>query len=278
MLSSASLNRRLAGRIPALATVLFALLAGSASANQYTSMLAAGASSIASNSGAGVAAGATFASRAWSAPAGVTFGGFSYSSATFGSSDNDSTGGLSVGFTGSGTSAPNGDDLNFPYTQDCSITEHDTPRVWVATGGTVGLTSPASSACSHSDGSGGTYTNDEVDSAAGTTVGNYTFQTLALRGWCARDAACSSNDTAAATVNDLSAVFSDSYSAPSSSLLYWLNGVNSSSWYQTSHNAPSMAFNALDPGGVCYLAVRLTGASTVTSASLVAAPPTAVNN
>ena len=64
----------------------------------------------------------------WSAPAGTQFAGFAYTNGAFTAQEQDLLA-CPSGSRGRGGSAPA--DLNFPGTDDCSITEQDAPREWV---------------------------------------------------------------------------------------------------------------------------------------------------
>lgn len=102
-------------------TLVAALEPGAAAANQYTGMLQSGTVSMA-NPGTNitgwgygntisstvdpVSSNSTFANDSWAAPSGTQFGGFAYTAAWFESITADPTGALSIGFVGSGGSAP----------------------------------------------------------------------------------------------------------------------------------------------------------------------------
>ena len=269
-------GRRAAIRICALVCALAGpvivggLTAGAAWANQYTGMLDAGTLSMA-NPGTDitgwqgytsdtidpVSANSTFANDSWTAPSGTQFAGFAYTAAWFESLTIDPTGALSIGFVGSGGNTPT--DLNFPWTNDCSVTEQDSPRVWARNGAQAGATSGYSPACSTSGNNGGwNYNNAELESLAPSVNPQVSYSTLSLRGWCARDNTCNGNDIAAAQVVNLSAEVNDPNNQPTGSG-GWTTQVSSSSWYQTDTNAPTFQVGASDPGGVCAVGLEFSG-------------------
>ena len=121
---------------------------------------------------------------------GVQFHGFAYTAATFGASNDDTTGGLSAGFKGSGGSAPS--DLNFPWTIDCSISEatprHGSTPADRSLSTTTGHAGVAPGACNTSGNlSGWDFTNAEVESTTPGVNPATDYQTLTLSIWCARD-------------------------------------------------------------------------------------------
>jgi hypothetical protein len=250
--------------------VLAAALAPAAAlANPYNGMLYAG-TDTAQASGSVYAANSPVTGQSWSAPSGVQFGGFAYTSASFNAANEDDTGGLSSGFTGSGGSAPT--DLNFPWTRDCSISE-SAPRIWIANGAPVARDSTgpggvAPGACNTSGNHAGwNYVNAEAESTDPSSDPQSDYQTLKLWIWCARDGDCSSGDAANYSVTNLSGNFQDSYNQPSASAS-WNAPVDSGAWYQTQTGALGVDYSAHDPAGVCSLSVQLAGAASVGSGSL----------
>lgn len=245
-----------------------------AQANPYNGMLQSGTVQGAA-SGSVYAANSPVTGQSWTAPSGVQFGGFAYTSASFNVANEDDTGGLSSGFTGSGGSAPT--DLNFPWTRDCSVSE-SAPRVWIANGAPVARDSTgpggvAPGACNTTGNtSGWNYVNAEAESTDPASNPQSDYQTLKLWIWCARDGDCSSGDAANYSVTNLSGNFQDSYSQPSASAS-WGASVNGSAWYQTQTGALGVNYSAHDPAGVCSLAVQLQGAASVSSGSLGNANP-----
>ncbi len=205
--------------------------AGSAWGNEYSGMLKSGTLSMAnpgtsitgwgygntsSSTDDPVSANATFANDSWTAPSGTQFEGFAYTAAWFESITADPTGALSIGFVGSGGNAPT--DLNFPWTQDCAVTEQDSPREWVTNRKEPGTDSGYSQYCeTNGNTSGWNYTNVEIESLAPSVNPQVPYSTLSLRGWCARDNTCSGYDTAAAQVANLSAVIGDPNNQPTGS-------------------------------------------------------------
>ncbi len=263
---------RICALVCALASpvIVDGLTAGDAWANQYTGMLNAGTLSMA-NPGTditgwqGYASGtvdpvstnSTFANDSWTAPSGTQFGGFAYTAAWFESLTVDSTGALSIGFVGSGGSAPT--DLNFPWTGDCSVTEQDSPREWVRNGSQAGAVPGYSPTCSTSGNTGGwNYNNAEIESLAPSVDPQVSYSTLSLRGWCARDNTCNGDDIAAAQVVNLSAEVNDPDNQPTGSG-GWTTQVSPSSWYQTDTNAPTFQVGASDPAGVCAMGLQFSG-------------------
>ncbi len=205
-----------------------------------------------------VPASSVWEQQSWSAPNSTQFAAFAYTSASFDSGNGDETGGLSVGFKGSGGSAPT--DLNFPWTQDCSITEYGSPRQWVGNGEAVGL-DPAVNACdTYGRTDGWNYDNSEVESTSPGTDPESPYQTLTLSIWCARDAACDETDTASTDVTNLSGQITDPYDQPSGGGS-WSTPINPDDWYQTDSNAPVFSASASDPGGVCAMGVYFNGPS-----------------
>ncbi len=261
--------RALAGALLAL-TIVTGFNARDASANQYTGMLNAGTLSMA-NPGTDitgwqgytsdtidpVSANSTFANESWTAPSGTQFGGFAYTAAWFESLTDDNTGALSIGFVGSGGNTPT--DLNFPWTNDCSATEQDSPREWVRNGTQAGAATGYSPACGTSGNtSGWNYNNAELESLAPSVNPQVSYSTLSLRGWCARDNTCNGNDIAAAQVVNLSAEVNDPNNQPAGSG-GWTTQVNPSAWYQTDTNAPTFQVSASDPAGVCAIGLQFSG-------------------
>ncbi len=236
-------------------------------ANNYTGLLNGGTAS-ASASGNAYGANSVVTQQSWSAPSGVQFGGFAYTSASFNAANADATGGLSAGFKGSGGSAPA--DLNFPWTTDCSISEA-TPRIWVTSGGQVARTITGPHGLAPGDcnttgkTSGWNYANAEVESSNTAIDPQTSYQTLTLSIWCARDANCSGGDAANYSVTNLSAQFDDSYNQPGGSL-WWTQPIDGSKWYQTNTGNLNLAASASDPAGVCSMGATLSGPSTVSNA------------
>ena len=272
-----------ARRVPLVAVVamcLAALAPARARANTYTGLLHSGVVSASSSGNlypANTAVSGTV--HSWSAPSGVQFNGFAYTAASFGSANEDDTGGLSSGFMGSGGSAPT--DLAFPWTTDCSISQQ-APRTWIADGVAVTKTDTgpggvAPGACNtHGNTSGWNYTNVEVESPDTSVNPQSPYQTLTLSIWCARDADCSGGDSANYSVTNLSGSFSDSQSQPAGSLS-WNTPVSAGSWYQTQSGGLAVAYAASDPAGICSLELALQGPSTPTSGLLGNHGPGVVN-
>jgi hypothetical protein len=239
--------------------------------SSYAGMLSGGTLSIASpglsitgyetyaGSPGPVAASNVWQQYSWSAPNSTQFAGFAYTGAWFEAEDTEPTGGLSIGFKGSGGSAPT--DLNFPWTYDCAISEYSSPRTWAATGGPVGENDTAPGGiqgyCSTNGDTGGwNYTNAEVESTNPGINPQTEYQTLTFQGWCARNATC--NDAAGAQVTNLSGLVDDPYDAPSGGAT-WGGTDDGSSWYQTNNGTPVLSVSAYDPGGVCALGVDWQG-------------------
>ncbi len=261
-----------AGGVLAVALVS-ALSPASASANNYTGLLYAGTTSASASSNA-YAANSVVAQQSWSAPAGVQFHGFAYTSATFGVANEDATGGLSAGFKGTGGSAPA--DLNFPWTTDCSISE-ETPRTWIENGGPVansayGPGGVAPGACNTSGNvNGWNLTNAELESTDTADYPSADYQTLTLSIWCARDSNCSAGDAANYAVTNLSGYFDDPDYQPSGSAT-WNTSIDGSHWYQTNSGNLKLEVSANDPGGVCSIAATLSGPATVTTVARQSEP------
>ncbi len=246
-----------------------AIMAGSASANGYNGLLSSSASVNVPALIGGIPAGSTYQQLVWSAPAGVQFHGFAYTSGAFWAQNFDLTGGLSAGFKGSGGSAPT--DLNFPWTTDCSISEDDSPRTWINNGvsvssSTKGPYGAANGDCGTTAGntSGWNYTNAEVESSNPAVNPQTDYQSLTLSVWCARDAACNNDDSAAASVTNLSGNFDDSYDQPSGSAGW--SGVGGSAWEQTNSGNVALSASANDPAGVCSMQANLTGPQSLSAA------------
>jgi hypothetical protein len=267
-------------RALARAGAMFALLAAvgalgpvGALANQYNGMLSSGTLSIASpgltitgqytyaGSPGSVAANNVWQQYSWSAPGSTQFGGFIYTSAWFQALDTEATGGESIGFTGSGGNTPT--DLNFPWTQDCSITESDSPRTWAATGGPVGSSYVAPGGIqgyceTTGNANAWTFDNSEIESLAPSVNPVSNYKTLTFSGWCARDSAC--DDAAGAQVTNLSGWIVDPNDEPTGSAS-WAESVNGSDWYQTNSGGIGVNFSASDPAGVCSMHATLSGAN-----------------
>lgn len=114
--------------------VACALTPAAALANTYNGLLSSNAS-VNVPAFTNLCAGCVYKDESWTAPDGVQFGGFGYTSGSFWVQNFDTTGGISAGFQGSGGSAPT--DLNFPWTTDCSVSEDDSPRTWINNGARV---------------------------------------------------------------------------------------------------------------------------------------------
>lgn len=251
---------RLATFVTALISMvcLDAVTANGAFANSYTGLLYGG-QTYAEVGASSYGANSVVSQESWSAPSGVQFAGFAYTAATFTASNADATGGLSSGFKGSGGNAPT--DLNFPFTDDCSVSEA-TPRTWINNG--VQVTSsnrgPGSSLagdCQTGGSTGGwNYDNSQVESSNTSINPSTTYQTLTLSIWCARDANCSSSDSAEYAVTNLSGDFNDNNNQPSGSVSW--NGL-SGSWVQTNTGNVSLSASANDPAGVCSMQLNLGG-------------------
>ena len=248
----------LAGALCALLTAGGAFGATGALANSYTGMLYAGELHIQLPAlQTSLGAGQVYTQDAWSAPAGTQFAGFAYTAGAFTAQEQDVTGGLSVGFKGSGGSAPT--DINFPWTDDCSITEQDAPREWVNGQGDPGEDYGAQGNCSTSGSTGGwNYTNSEIDSNNPQVDPASEYQKLTLSVWCARDTSCSEDDSAGAAVTNLSGYVDDPNNHPSGGAS-WTTSVNAGSWYQTDTAGPALSVSASDPAGVCAMGVQWDG-------------------
>ena len=249
-----------------------AVLAGGASANGYTGLLAGGTVGVNVPAYTALCAGCVYEQDSWSAPSGVQFGGFAYTGATFWVQNFDLTGGISAGFHGSGGNAPA--DLNFPWTTDCSISEDDSPRTWINSGRSVssstkGPYSSTNGYCGPTGGntSGWNLVNAEVESTNPAINPQATYQTLTLSVWCARDASCNNDDSGDASVTNLSGNFDDAWDTPSGSAS-WNIGVSGSSWYQTDSGAMTLNTSATDPAGVCSMSASISGPQSVGSGAL----------
>ena len=249
----------------AVLTVLlgFGVMADNAFANSYNGLLSSSANVNVPALIGGVPAGSVYNQRSWSAPSGVQFHGFAYTSGSFWVQNYDATGGISAGFKGSGGSAPT--DLNFPWTTDCSISEDDSPRTWINSGVSVssstrGPDSGTNGDCGTTSGntSGWNFTNAEVESTNPDVNPQTDYQTLTLSVWCARDAPCNDDDSGAASATNLSGNFDDSYNQPSGSVS-WSAGINGSSWVQTNSGSVTLSTSASDPAGVCSMQASLSG-------------------
>ncbi|HUY59068.1 MAG TPA: hypothetical protein VMV16_05115, partial [Solirubrobacteraceae bacterium] len=247
-----------AGVLSALLAAAGAFSATGALASSYTGMLYGGELQMQLPALQTVlGAGQVYTQHAWSAPAGTQFAGFAYTNGAFTAQEHDLTGGLSVGFKGSGGSAPA--DLNFPWTDDCSITEQDAPREWVNGQGDPGEDYGPQGNCSTSGSTGGwNYTNSEIESNNPQLNPTSDYQTLTLSIWCARDNSCSEDDSAGAAVTNLSGFIEDPNSHPSGGAS-WTSSVNGGSWYQTDTAGPSLSVSASDPAGVCAIGVQWNG-------------------
>ena len=238
-------------------------MANSALANEYNGLLSSSASVNVPALIGGVPAGSVYDQLSWSAPGGVQFHGFAYTSGSFWVQNFDATGGISAGFKGSGGSAPT--DLNFPWTTDCSISEDDSPRTWINSGVSVtsstrGPYATTNGYCGPEGGntSGWNFTNVEAESTNPSVNPQTDYQTLTLSVWCARDSSCNNDDSGAASATNLSGNFDDSYNQPSGSVS-WSGGINGSSWVQTNSGNVSLAASANDPAGVCSMQASLNG-------------------
>lgn len=271
-------------RLVTLTAIIFALLLGvglnatRASANEYSGMLSGGTLSMASpgltitgkyqysGSPQAIGAGTVWQQYAWSVPATTLFYGFAYTSAWFQAEDTDATGGESIGFKGSGGGAPT--DLNFPWTYDCSITEDDSPRTWVASGGRAGTDYPAPGGtdgycATTGNNTGWNFTNAEVESTNPAVAPMTGYKTLTFSGWCARDSACNA-DSAGAQVTNLSGFAVDPNDAPTGSAS-WVGSVDASRWYQTNSAGIGVNFSATDPAGICAMQATLSGVGNYSS-------------
>ncbi len=239
-----------------------------ARANSYNGLLSAGQVYDAVSAQA-YSANTVLRSESWTAPNGVQFGGFAYTTASFVVSDADSTGGLSAGFTGSGGSVPG--DVNFPLTNDCSVSE-ETPPTWIANGAQVkaGATGPggvAGGCDSSGTTSSWTSASSEMESTNTSQNPQSDFQVLKLEIWCASDTNCSNSDSASFAVTNLSGHFDDSLSRPSGTAS-WNTAVSGSSWYQTDDGGLALNVSADDPAGVCSMSASVSGPSSAASGPL----------
>jgi hypothetical protein len=255
----------------------FLILLGASAAAQadsyWTGMLSS-YSKVQDLDGSTASGGFVYGQDSWAAPAGETFDGFAYTAGagaeatSFQSVNDESVGGVDAGFGGDGTA--NSPEYQFPWTQDCSITNNG--HYWVRQLGTVA----GRNGCSTSGNSSGwNYTNSELVSGnvgLGSGVGA-NYSTLWLSVFC-QAASCNGIDQGEATVNNLSAQVDDPSDQPSETIRYWGNIPAGGTWFQTDSDGPQLDFNALDASGVCYLNVEATGASNFNSGNLVSGPGT----
>lgn len=153
-----------------LAIAVFGLVgfASVAQANQYNGLLTS--SVYFGSGGQSVSAGFVYGNQSWTLPDGMQFGGFAYTGATFSSSTDEASGGVSAGFVGTGGNAPA--TLMFPWTNDCAIT--NSGKYWANGGASESGASTAGADVDHglgnscySNGSTGgwNYDNSEVESS-----------------------------------------------------------------------------------------------------------------
>ncbi len=247
----------------ALAVVLLGSPAA-ALANSYKGLLHGGTLTVGSNARS-ESGGFVYASHSWTAPAGVQFTGFAYTSGSFSSTSDNSVGGVSAGFGGDGSaSAPT---ILFPWTRDCSITSSG--HHWTGSGGAAVAGSSGQPSCrSGGNPSGWNYANAEIESANPGADPQSDYHRLWLTVFCqaasCRDDPGTARGTASASVTDLSGDFIDSSDRPAGRAR-WDSVVRPSSWYQTNTGGLALTLSATDPAGVCAMYAGLTGASKITS-------------
>jgi hypothetical protein len=224
-------------------------------------------------------AGCVYQEQSFTAPTGVQFGGFAYTSGSFWVQNFDTTGGISAGFEGTGGSAPT--DLNFPWTTDCSVSEDASPRTWINNGAAVssstrGPYASTNGYCGPTGGntSGWNYDNAEVESTNPAVYPYSDYQTLSLLVWCARNAACNYSDSGSAQATNLSGHFDDSWNTPAGSITW--TGVTGN-WVQTDNGGVKLDGSAWDPAGVCDLYMSVGGPENISSGLLGNQNPAVTN-
>jgi hypothetical protein len=241
-----------------------AALPTAALGNGYTGLLASGTINITSNAQS-ESGGFVYGSDSWTAPTGVQFNGFAYTSAAFSSTSDNSVGGVSAGFGGDGSAAQ--PSILFPWTDDCSITNRG--HFWTNSGGgTVAGTSGQQTCNTSGSSSGWNYDNSELENTSPGTNPQTSYHTLWLTVFC-QAGTCNYDSekqwgTAGASVTNLSAYFADPDNQPTGGAS-WATAVNGGSWYQSDDGGLTLNLSAADPAGVCALYATLAGASTVTS-------------
>ncbi|MDE3131754.1 MAG: hypothetical protein KGL16_11430 [Acidobacteriota bacterium] len=239
-------------------------LPAAALGNNYTGLLHAGTLGFTSNDKS-ESGGFIYGSASWTAPAGVEFNGFAYTSAVFTSASDNGVGGVSAGFGGDGSAAQ--PSILFPWTDDCSITNvgHD----WTNSGGSTLAGVTGRQSCSTAGNSSGwNYTNAEIENTNPDINPQTGYHTLWLTVFC-QAATCSYDSTnewghAGASVANLSGSFSDPNNQPTGGAS-WGSAVRGGAWYQTDGGSLTLDLSASDPAGVCAMSASLTGASTVSS-------------
>lgn len=213
----------------------------------------------------------------WVAPPNENFHGFDYTSGSFSSNSMDPSGGISAGFGGDGWA---GDPLlAFPFTSDCAISTNGSDWVAPMYSGNYGLAgTQGRSSCDSGGNTAWSITGYapgmEIDSnnlGVGNNVGS-TYHQLWMTAFCNSGGGCGSGDTAYASVTNLTAQVQDPQNQPANSLDYFTTDGNTSDWYQDKTQPITLAFNAVDPSGVCYLQATASGPATLTSGDLVGAP------
>ena len=243
---------------------LLALLLGcpTARANGYTGLLYGGTLNMGSNAQS-ESGGFVYGANSWTAPAGVQFNGFAYTSAAFSSVSDNSVGGVSAGFGGDGTA--NQPTILFPWTADCSISNsgHYWGNSWgLAVAGTAG-TQSCNTAGNTSNWAA---TNIEMENGDPAVNPQSGYHTLWLSVFC-QAVTCNYDSgrqwgAAGLSVTNLSGSFVDPDSQPSGSAA-WGSQMQAYRWYQTNGGGVSLNLSASDPAGVCALYAGLTGASNV---------------
>jgi hypothetical protein len=254
---------RAAGMALLLITIA-AVCPAAALANSYTGLLYGGLLNVVS-SAQSESGGFVYGSNSWTAPSGVQFNGFAYTSASFSSMSDNSVGGVSAGFGGDGTA--NQPSILFPWTDDCSIT--NSGHYWTnSAGGSLAGISGAQTCDTSGDNSSWNYDNSELENTNPGNNPETTYHTLWLTVFC-QAGTCNYDPerewgTGGASVTNLSGSFLDPGNQPSGSAA-WGAVVNSGSWYQSNGGGLSLNLSASDPAGVCALYAGLSGASNVTS-------------
>jgi hypothetical protein len=247
------------------------LYAGGASANSYTAMLAPNTiGAVAHSTGS---AGYVYWSDSWTAPLGLSFGGFAYTAASFYSQPEGSEGGISAGFGGDG--GANQPTILFPFTGDCAITNGS--HLWAHNNGGGAFASVRNSCHTSGATNGWNYNNSQILNVPGVGSVGSNYRTLWLTMFC-QAAQCSYSPSsglggAGVSVTSLSGLVADPWQTPSGGSS-WASPISTSAWYQTDTNAPALDLSASDPAGVCGLSATLTGPGSYGSPDFVGAPAT----
>jgi hypothetical protein len=231
--------------------------------NEYTGLLYGGQLSITSNDQP-ESGGFVYGSNSWTAPSGVQYEGFAYTSASFSSTSDNAVGGVSAGFGGDGTAYQ--PVILFPWTDDCSIT--NSGHYWTnSSGGTLAGINGQQTCGTSGNNSGWNYNNAELENTSPGTNPETTYHTLWLSVFCQAEDCNYDGDrewgTGGASVTNLSGYFLDPDGEPSGSAV-WGVTENPGSWYQSNGGGLSLNLSASDPAGVCALYAGLSGASNVT--------------